>query len=75
VSGDLDLRKDVPVRTGCVVAFVLISGQPSRSIMQLGDFSAHVVVDGKELEEYDVVIDSPTKATCYVASEEGKVRL
>ncbi|KAF8843798.1 hypothetical protein BDN67DRAFT_119018 [Paxillus ammoniavirescens] len=46
--------------------------QPSRSIMQLGDFSAHVVVDGKELEEYDVVIDSPTKATCYIASEEGK---
>ncbi|KIJ07708.1 hypothetical protein PAXINDRAFT_182411 [Paxillus involutus ATCC 200175] len=40
--------------------------------MQLGDFSAHVVVDGKELEEYDVVIDSSTKATCYIASEQGK---
>ncbi|KIK80736.1 hypothetical protein PAXRUDRAFT_833354 [Paxillus rubicundulus Ve08.2h10] len=40
--------------------------------MQLGDFSAHVVVDGKELEEYDVVIDSPTAVTCFIASEEGK---
>ncbi|KAF9223810.1 hypothetical protein BS17DRAFT_781226 [Gyrodon lividus] len=40
--------------------------------MQLGDFTAHVIVDEKELEEYDVVIDNATKVTCWIASEEGK---
>ncbi|KAF9232954.1 hypothetical protein BU15DRAFT_80642 [Melanogaster broomeanus] len=40
--------------------------------MQLGDFTAHIIVDEKELEEYDVVFDSETKATCWIASEEGK---
>ena len=41
--------------------------------MQLDTFTANIIVDGKPLEEYDVVSESPTKVTCWVASEEGKV--
>lgn len=41
--------------------------------MRLGTFTANIIVDGKALEEYDVVSESPTKVTCWVASEEGKV--
>ncbi|KAF8554448.1 hypothetical protein OG21DRAFT_1508885 [Imleria badia] len=40
--------------------------------MQLGTFTANILVDGKALEEYDVVAESATKVTCWVASEEGK---
>ncbi|KAG6330492.1 hypothetical protein ID866_8596 [Astraeus odoratus] len=44
--------------------------------MRLGDYSANIIVDEKELEEYEVVVNSDaTKATCWVASEVGKVRL
>ena len=41
--------------------------------MRLGTFTANIIVYGKALEEYDVVSESPTKVTCWVASEEGKV--
>lgn len=42
--------------------------------MQLGTFAAHIVdVDGVPLKEYDTVFESPTRATCWIASEEGKV--
>lgn len=41
--------------------------------MQLGTFGAHIVVDGVPLKEYDIVFESPRKATCWIASEEGKV--
>ncbi|KAF8557823.1 hypothetical protein OG21DRAFT_1504786 [Imleria badia] len=40
--------------------------------MQLGTFTANILVDGRALEEYDIVSESPTKVTCWVASEEGK---
>lgn len=41
--------------------------------MRLGDFSAQVVVDEKELKEYEVAIDNTgTQATCWIASEAGK---
>ncbi|KAF8554450.1 hypothetical protein OG21DRAFT_1484650 [Imleria badia] len=40
--------------------------------MQLGTFTANILVDGKALEEYDVVSESPTRVTCWIASEEGK---
>ncbi|KAI6025154.1 hypothetical protein PISMIDRAFT_672925 [Pisolithus microcarpus 441] len=41
--------------------------------MRLGDFSAHVVVEEKELKEYEVTVDSSgTQATCWIASEVGK---
>ncbi|KAN0093248.1 hypothetical protein V8E55_004032 [Tylopilus felleus] len=40
--------------------------------MQLDTFTANIIVDGKPLEEYDVVSETPTKVTCWVASEEGK---
>ncbi|KAI6149869.1 hypothetical protein BKA82DRAFT_997796 [Pisolithus tinctorius] len=41
--------------------------------MRLGDFSAHVVVEGKELEEYEVTISNGGKqVTCWIASEAGK---
>ncbi|KAF8126957.1 hypothetical protein EV363DRAFT_1433833 [Boletus edulis] len=40
--------------------------------MQLGAFTANIIVDGKALEEYDVTSESPTRVTCWVASEEGK---
>lgn len=43
--------------------------------MRLATFTANVIVDGKALDEYDVVIESPTRATCWIASEEGKVFL
>ena len=41
--------------------------------MQLDTFTANIIVDGKPLEEYDVVSETPTKVICWVASEEGKV--
>ncbi|KAH0832992.1 hypothetical protein J3R83DRAFT_11973 [Lanmaoa asiatica] len=40
--------------------------------MQLGTFTADIIIDGKVLEQYDVVSESPTKVTCWIASEEGK---
>ncbi|KAG6374434.1 hypothetical protein JVT61DRAFT_4471 [Boletus reticuloceps] len=40
--------------------------------MQLGTFTANIIVDGKALEEYDVTSESPSRVTCWVASEEGK---
>ncbi|KAH7906538.1 hypothetical protein BJ138DRAFT_1016033 [Hygrophoropsis aurantiaca] len=40
--------------------------------MIIGDFSACVMVDGVELKEYGVTVDSPNKITCWIASEEGK---
>lgn len=41
--------------------------------MYLGDFSAHVVVEGKELEEYeDTMSNGGKRATCWIASEAGK---
>ena len=40
----------------------------------MGDYTASIVVDGKALEEYEVTLDSSsTAATCWVASEVGKV--
>ena len=42
--------------------------------MRVGDYTASIVVDGKALEEYEVTLDSSsTAATCWVASEVGKV--
>ncbi|KIJ60390.1 hypothetical protein HYDPIDRAFT_43389 [Hydnomerulius pinastri MD-312] len=40
--------------------------------MRLGDYSAFVIVDDKELEEFDIEVESATKATCWIPSEEGK---
>ena len=42
--------------------------------MRAGDYTASIVVDENELEEYEVTLDpSATAATCWVASEVGKV--
>lgn len=41
--------------------------------MRLGTFTADILVDGKPLEQYDVAFESPTKVTCWIPSEEGKV--
>ncbi|KIM68514.1 hypothetical protein SCLCIDRAFT_7191 [Scleroderma citrinum Foug A] len=41
--------------------------------MRVGEYTARILVDGKELEEYEVTVDaSETQATCWVASEVGK---
>ncbi|KAH7884285.1 hypothetical protein F5I97DRAFT_1434817 [Phlebopus sp. FC_14] len=40
--------------------------------MRIGVFTASVIIDGKALEEYDVVMENPTKATCWISSQEGK---
>ncbi|KIO14647.1 hypothetical protein M404DRAFT_991408 [Pisolithus tinctorius Marx 270] len=41
--------------------------------MRLGDFSAHVVVEGEELNEYELTVNSSgTQATCWIGSEAGK---
>ncbi|KAI6041906.1 hypothetical protein EDC04DRAFT_2892600 [Pisolithus marmoratus] len=39
--------------------------------MRLGDFSAQVVIDGNQVEEYEVT-HSGTQAMCWIASETGK---
>ncbi|KAK1231539.1 hypothetical protein PQX77_005331 [Marasmius sp. AFHP31] len=42
---------------------------------KIGDLSASIRVDGKDLEEYDVQVDEANRtATCWIASEAGKVR-
>lgn len=41
--------------------------------MQIGDYTAHIFVDNEGLEEYGVEFETPTRAVCWVASEEGKV--
>ena len=42
--------------------------------MRVGDYTASIVVDGKALEEYEFTLNpSATAATCWVASEVGKV--
>ncbi|KAG0708136.1 hypothetical protein DFH29DRAFT_521397, partial [Suillus ampliporus] len=44
-------------------------------IIILGDFSAGVFIDNKELPEYDVIIsatDSENRTTCWIPSEAGK---
>ncbi|KAL4078875.1 hypothetical protein V8B97DRAFT_2021219 [Scleroderma yunnanense] len=44
--------------------------------MRLGDYTASTLVDGKELEEYEVTVGpGATHATCWVASEAGKKRV
>lgn len=41
--------------------------------MRVGEYSANIFVDDKELEEYEVTVDATgTQATCWVASEVGK---
>lgn len=41
--------------------------------MRLGDFSAHVTVEGKNLKEYEVTVNSSeTQATCWIGSEVGR---
>jgi hypothetical protein len=45
--------------------------------MILGDFSASVFIGDQELAEYDVTLSSTlteNRITCWIASEEGKVR-
>ena len=42
--------------------------------MQIGDYTAHVLVDDDELEEHHVELETPTRVTCWIASEAGKVR-
>jgi hypothetical protein len=43
--------------------------------MRLGDFEARVEVENVDLEEYDVKVSPDGKeATCWIPSEEGKVR-
>ena len=43
-------------------------------MLHLGPFTACVTIDGHELEQYQVVIsNNGTKATCWIASEAGKV--
>jgi len=42
--------------------------------MHVGEYFANILVDDKELEEYEVTVDAGgTQATCWVASEVGKV--
>jgi len=42
--------------------------------MRVWEYTASILVDGKELEEYEVTVDATgTQATCWVASEIGKV--
>ncbi|KIO14645.1 hypothetical protein M404DRAFT_991405 [Pisolithus tinctorius Marx 270] len=41
--------------------------------MRLGDFSAQVVVEGEDVKEYEITVNSSgTRATCWIASEVGK---
>ncbi|KAF8557432.1 hypothetical protein OG21DRAFT_1505389 [Imleria badia] len=40
--------------------------------MQIGDFTARIVVDDEELEEYHVELETPTRVTCWIASEAQK---
>ncbi|KAI6025155.1 hypothetical protein PISMIDRAFT_672920 [Pisolithus microcarpus 441] len=41
--------------------------------MRLGDFSAYIVVEEKELKEYEVTVDSSgSQATCWIGSEAGR---
>ena len=41
--------------------------------MKIGDFSAHILVNDQPSEEYCVEFETPTRAICWIASEEGKV--
>jgi hypothetical protein len=41
--------------------------------MQIGDYTAHVLVDDNELEEHHVELEEPHRLTCWIASEAGKV--
>lgn len=50
-----------------------LSSNATRPIMQIGDYTAHIFVDNEGLEEYGVEFETPTRAVCWVASEEGKV--
>ena len=44
-------------------------------MLQLGNFSAWIVVDGKTLKEYGVEIsDDGMEATCWIPSKVGQVR-
>lgn len=55
------------------LARLLLPSQPLKA-MRVGEYTARILVDGKELEEYEVTVDaSETQATCWVASEVGKV--
>ncbi|KAG9314866.1 hypothetical protein JVU11DRAFT_3963 [Chiua virens] len=38
--------------------------------MRIGDYTAHILVEGKELEEYDIEFPTETRATCWIASQE-----
>ncbi|KAN0093215.1 hypothetical protein V8E55_003999 [Tylopilus felleus] len=40
--------------------------------MKIGDYTCHVLVNDKELEEYCVKFETPTRTTCWIPSEEGK---
>lgn len=42
--------------------------------MRFGDFSAHVVIEGEDVKEYEITVNSSgTQATCWIASEVGKM--
>ena len=44
-------------------------------MLQLGNLSAWITVDGKKLEEYGVEIsDDGREATCWIPSKVGQVR-
>ncbi|KAI9056383.1 hypothetical protein FKP32DRAFT_1607917 [Trametes sanguinea] len=42
--------------------------------LELGGVTAHISCDGKELEAYEVTKEGDKTVTCWIASEEGKVR-
>ena len=70
-----------PSRDGALVTrdvlepFLSPTSRQPLNTMRVGDYTASIVVDEKELEEYKVTLDlSTTAATCWVASEVGKVR-
>lgn len=42
--------------------------------LELNGYSAHICCDGKELETYDVRVEDEKTISCWIPSEEGKVR-
>lgn len=46
----------------------------TRMPLKLNGYSASVRCDGEELEHYDAKQDNPRTASCWIASESGRVR-
>ncbi|KAL4066114.1 hypothetical protein J3A83DRAFT_4375401 [Scleroderma citrinum] len=79
-DGKIVLKKDPSSNYPAEQLFSLVLHTTSPSFngseakrMRLGDYTASTLVDGKELEEYEVTVGpGATHATCWVASEAGK---